>query len=89
MSDQKPRMRIIAKVSKEDAKWKPLSLPLKDCMYLDTMDDGRIICDAVGDDVSREFCFYCRYCAKTYKVKPYDFAEGLFRLLLEPERLKK
>jgi len=88
MSDKNKLESIIAKVAKEDAEWKPLPLPSKNCMYLDTMDDGRIICDATGDDVSREFCFYCRYYAKTYKVKPCEFTEVLFQFLLSADLLK-
>jgi hypothetical protein len=68
-----------------EAEFKALPLPKKDCAFLDaciTPDtpslDKRIICDAMGDDVSLEFCHYCRYFSKTYKVKPYVFAEAFF-----------
>lgn len=60
----------------------PLPLPEKDCAYLGTCDDGRIICDGAGDDVSPQFCAYCRYISKTYGFKPREFAEKLFKLIL-------
>jgi len=61
--------------------FKPLPLPEKDCTYQGTCDDGRIICDEVGDDVSPECCHYCRYLAKTYNKKPFEVAELISKMV--------
>jgi len=85
---KEPFMKAIAQAQKEI--WKPLSLPKKDCTYQGTCDDGRIICDSIGDDISPEFCHYCRYIAKTYKIKPEDFSEKFFWKVIEIyESMKK
>ena len=67
-------------------KWKPLPLPNKDCMYQGTVKCcNKPVCDSIGDDVSNEFCHYCRYYSKVMNVKPYEFAEKFHNHLQQIE----
>lgn len=78
-------------VKKGDEEWK---LPKKDCTFqgfIVVNGEKRAICDAVGDDVSKEFCMYCQYWTRTMKHrkwKPYQTAERMTRMFLREYPLK-
>jgi len=64
-------------------------VPKENCMFQGLLKDKRIVCDAIGDDVSPEFCRYCQYLAETYKMKPYEIAERLWWKVTEVVKPKK
>lgn len=68
-------------------RWKPLPLPEKDCANMGVVECcDRRVCDAIGDDISHEFCHYCRYVSKTMGYKPYEFAQKLFHHLIQIDK---
>ena len=95
ISIEYPKRHDPSKITNEDEfqPFKPEEVKLRaNCTYGGTLECcNNVCCDAVGTDVSREFCNYCRHFSRETGIKPWKFAEKFARAIgcIEDELKKK